>query len=123
MSVLLYATAEKGPGERLRAVVKTFVPEKNIELLATIQSLSDRLREPKDAEDVAILLAANRDELGEFLSVSDLLSDLRIILVLPDREGETVAKGHTLKPRFLSYGDSNFIDVAAVLSKMLASED
>jgi hypothetical protein len=120
MSVLLYAASEKGPGERLRGIIKTFVPEREIEVLGTIHSLSDRLRRPTDAVDVAILLAANRDELGEFLSVNDFLSDLRIILILPDRGEDTVAKGHTLRPRFLSYADSNFTDVAAVLGKMLS---
>jgi len=121
MSVLLYSTPEKGPGERLHAVIKTFVPKRKIELLGTIQSLSDRLREPKHGEDIAILLAANRDELEDLLSVSDFLSDLRVVLVLPDREDDTIAKGHTLRPRFMSYADSSFIDVAAVLSKMLAA--
>ena len=123
MSVLLYSTLEQGPGERLHAIIKTFVPEREIEVLGTIQNLSDRLREPKHAKDVTILVAASRDELGELLSVSDFLSDLRVILVLPDREDDTVAKGHTLGPRFLSYADSNFIDVAAVLSKMLAAKN
>ena len=123
MSVLLYSTSEKGPGERLLAIIRTFVPKGEIQLLGTIQNLSDRLREPKHGEDIAILLAGNRDELEALLSVGDFLSDLRVILVLPDREGDTIAKGHTLGPRFLSYADSNFIDVAAVLSKMLAVTD
>jgi len=121
MSVLLYSRPEKGPGERLHAVIEAFVPKREIELLGTIQSLSDRLRGPTDDEDIAVLLAANRDELEELLSVSDFLSDLRVVLVLPDREDDTIAKGHTLGPRFLSYTDSNFIDVAAVLGKMLAA--
>ena len=121
MGVLLYSTSKKGPGERLQSVIKAFVPKREIELLGTIQSLSRRLREPKDDKDIGILVAASRDELRELVSVSDLLEDLRIVLVLPDREEETIAKGHTLKPRFLSYADSNFIDVAAVLSKMLAA--
>jgi len=123
MSVLLYSTSEKGPGERLHTVIKTFVPKREIQLLGTIQSLSDRLREPKHAEDIAILLAANRDELEALLSVSNFLRDLRVVLVLPDREDDTIAKGHTLGPRFLSYADSNFIDVAGVLSKMLTATD
>jgi hypothetical protein len=30
----------------------------------------------------------------------------------------TIAKGHTLRPRFLTYADSDFAEVVAVLSKM-----
>ncbi|NVM57217.1 MAG: hypothetical protein HWN51_03755 [Desulfobacterales bacterium] len=71
--------------------------------------------------DIAVLLAASREELSDILSIRDLLTDIRVILVLPDRDDDTIAKGHTLRPRFFTYADSDFVEIAAVLSKMLAS--
>ncbi|MCD6199973.1 MAG: hypothetical protein J7K15_15635, partial [Deltaproteobacteria bacterium] len=56
-------------------------------------------------------------------SVRDLIWDLRLILILPDREAGTIAKGHILRPRFLTYLDSDFTEVAAVLKKMLSNTD
>jgi len=44
---------------------------------------------------------------------------MRIILILPDEDNETITMGHTLFPRFSTYADSDFKDVAAVLKKMI----
>jgi hypothetical protein len=84
-----------------------------------VYSLSRRLRQPRHNLAVAVLVAASRQELLELLSIRDLLDGIRIILVLPDRQDDTIAKGHRLYPRFLTFADSDFLDVAAVLSKML----
>ncbi|MCJ7779472.1 MAG: hypothetical protein MUQ27_01475, partial [Acidimicrobiia bacterium] len=47
--------------------------------------------------------------------IRDLLDRIRIILILPDRNKDTINKGHTLFPRFLTYVDGNFDWVTAVL--------
>ena len=40
------------------------------------------------------------------------------MLVLSDSHDETIAAGHKLYPRFLTYVDSNLMEVGAVLEKM-----
>jgi len=88
----------------------------------SIESLSHWLRQPADDLPIAaVLLAARSEDLSDLLSIRDLLRDVRIILILPDREANTIAQGHTLRPRFLSYTDSDFTDVLAVLGKCLES--
>jgi len=51
--------------------------------------------------------------------LSDWLWDTRIILILPDRDRETITNGLKLRPRFFTYADEDFGEVAAVLAKML----
>ena len=119
MNLLLYATETGGIGKHLQSVIEGLVPEDKTEIYRTIDTLSNRLRRPRCDLEVAVLLAATKEDLLVLLSISDLLDDLRVILLLPNREKDTIAKGHTLRPRFLTYADSNFSDVAAVLSKML----
>lgn len=119
MNTLLYAAAGNGAGERLRMVIEAIVPAGEIEIYQTINSLSRRLRQPRYDLAVAVLLASSKQDLLELLSIRHLLDDLRVILLLPDREKDTIAKGHTLRPRFLTYADSDLLDVAVVLSKML----
>lgn len=53
----------------------------------------------------------------DILSLREFLHDRRIILVLPDSEPETVSLGHILRPRFITYGDSDYMDVSAILGK------
>jgi len=121
LSVLFYSASNRGAGERLNTVVKAFVHKEEIEDFRTMHKFSQRLREPKHDLDIAIVVADSKEELEKLVAISDLLSDIRVILVLPDKAEKTIGKGHALRPRFLSYVDSNFLDVAAVLSKMLAN--
>lgn len=119
MNLLFYATVTNGPGKRLQRVIEGLVPRKRTETYRTIDSLARRLRRPRYDLAVVVLLAAGKQDLLDLLSIRDLLEDLRIVLLLPNRQKDTIAKGHTLRPRFLTYADSDFSDVAAVLRKML----
>lgn len=122
MSLLLYVSVSEGVGKRLQKMIEEIVPMRNLEVYRTIENLSRRFRQPVDNLPItAILLAARSEDLLGFLSIRDLLRDVRIILILPDRDEETIAQGHTLRPRFLSYTDSDFSDIVAVLKKCLAS--
>jgi hypothetical protein len=119
MNLLLYARETNGPGERLRSVIQGVVPEDRTETCRDLPGLIRRLRRPVNGFDIAVLLASTKEDLEDILSIRNLLSDLRIILVLPDRGKSTISKGHSLRPRFLSYADSNLGDVGAVLAKMI----
>ncbi len=121
MEVFFYAKAKEGAGKRLQQVIEMLVPKSKTVIFRTTNGLSRRLRRPKPANDltVGVLLAASRKDLQDIVSIGELLGDVRIIMVLPDREAETIAKGHSLRPRFITYADSDFEDISAVLKKML----
>jgi hypothetical protein len=119
--LLLYAPVSEGVGEQLQKMIEELVSENNVEIYRSIESLAHRLRQPKNDLPVAVLHAARRKDLSDIVSIRGLLRDVRIILVLPDRDENTIAQGHTLRPRFLSYTDSDFADISAVLEKCLES--
>jgi hypothetical protein len=119
MSLLFYATDTKGTGKSLWNLYEELASEDQTKFFHTIDSLSQELRRSKWDLSIAVLLAGTQTELMEILSIRHLLDRIRIILILPDREKETISRGHKLYPRFLSYADGNFKDVAAVLAKML----
>ena len=121
--VILFSTSQRKSGERLQRIVEAVVSEKNVKIYRTIDALSGGLRQPRNDVSVALLLASSRMDLHELVSLRDLLWDIKIILILPDSDPETIAKGHILRPRFLSDCDSNFQDVAAVLSRMIKNSD
>ena len=119
MNVLFYAAVKNGVAKKLQQEVEELVPEGKGEVHRTIDSLSHSLSRPADELNIAVLLAVNMDSLLELIYIRSLLSDVRVILILPDRKDTTISIGHTLHPRFLSYADSNFKDVGAVLKKMM----
>jgi hypothetical protein len=118
MNLLVYAEKSGEVAQYLQQVIEEIVPRKNVEIYRNFSSLSYRLQQPMTGLDIAILLAGSDQDLTDFLSLQELLSGLRILLIIPDREPNTFAKAHTLRPRFMTYTDSGFEDLRAVLGKM-----
>ena len=119
MTVLFYTTQSDLAAEQLQSVIEMLVLKDKLEMYQTFDSLSRRLRRPGNDLDIAVLAAASGEDLLKILSLRDLLSDIRIILILPDGKPDTISKAHTLGPRFLTYPDSDVEELQSVLSKML----
>ncbi len=118
-NIIVYSKAMNGIGSKLQEVVANVLPGSYVDTYQTISSLSERLHRPALNFPIVILLAMNREDLENIVAIQNLLYDSRIVLILPDREEDTMALGHTLRPRFVSYRDSSFKDVGAVLNKMI----
>lgn len=118
MNIIFFLSPTNEQGERLERVVELFFLKHRIEKYQDIESLGRKLHEPYNYKDVILLSPASKEELSRILALQDLLSDMRIILVLPDRDEETVAMGHRLRPRMVTYNDGDYLDVAAVLTRM-----
>ncbi|MDQ5987608.1 MAG: hypothetical protein CSYNP_03353 [Syntrophus sp. SKADARSKE-3] len=121
--VIFYSAKEEKAGERLLEIVKMIVHEEDTMICRDIDTLSNILHQTRTAEAIAMLYTSRNSELQNILSLHELLWNMKLILVLPDDNADTVAKGHSLHPRFLSYSDSNFDDIAAVLKRMLRNLD
>ncbi len=48
----------------------------------------------------------------------ELLTEIYVVLVIPDRKKSTIELAHLLLPRFLSQRGSDFTDLRKVVSKM-----
>ena len=119
MKVLLYSRETPESGNKLQRFLETHVPRSKLEVYRTIEGLGKRLKAPHEGEMLAVLQANSQDDLSAFLSIRHRLQDIKTILLAPDREEETIARAHQLRPRFLSYINNDLYGVAAVLEKML----
>ena len=117
--VILYARVMEGAGEKLFQFIQKARPAQDTEIYDSIDEFSQRLRQPRGELTVAVIVANSKEDLLNLLFIRNLLQDIRIILVLPDREKDTIEKGHRLYPRFMSYVDSNLEEVEAVLKNVL----
>ena len=116
MNILFYIPETSEVSERMYGVVEMVALKATTEIFTSIEDLSCRLRQPANSPSIAMLLVHNGVDLA---SIRDLLSELPVILILPDREKNTTAMGHIPKPRFFTYADSDFMEVGTVLMKML----
>ena len=122
MKVVLYANERNAPASKsLQNVIETCIPSNCLEVYGNSRDFAERIYQIPRKIDVAVLFAQNQDQLSELISLKAFLIDVRIILILPDRDHLTVIKGHTLSPGYTSYVDSNNADVAAVLNKMISN--
>ena len=120
MTLLIYSTTTSLEEKRLLRIIELMLPEKEFKFYRTIDDFSQRLRQPVLKQRIVILLLNSTKELEDVLSIRELLEDTKIILIAPDTNQATLARGHILRPRFLSDCKSDFVDVAAVLGHIIS---
>ena len=105
----------------VQGMIARSLPKAHTELYRTTRTFAESLRKSVYDSTVAVIVAADKDDLLDLSSLRELLWRTRLILVLPDAGEETVALGHSLRPRFISSGGDGLENVAAVLHKMLGN--
>ena len=90
-------------------------------VLRSIPDLKARLVKTmpyKDAE-IYVLIADTKDCLRKCFSLEKVLSDKRLILIIPDGKKSTLTLAHGLRPRFVFCSRDNPENLCAVISKMI----
>lgn len=118
MQLLFYTSGDDQNSKRLEVAVHKVIPRGRIELFRTLDDFWERLRMPVEPDSIAVLLASNRDELKKMQLFRGLLTEIYVILVIPDRKKDTIELAHFLLPRFLSRKDGDFSDLKIVLNRM-----
>jgi hypothetical protein len=118
MTVFFLSNAKNKAKKLLLRVLAIIVPQNKITIIKNTDELEYHLRQQFQDTLIAVLLPADKNELTDILSLQKLLGDIPLILILPDRENNTIAMGYKLHPRFITYADSDFLDVATVVMKM-----
>jgi hypothetical protein len=72
-------------------------------------------------DKVLVLLADTQKHLKDLHAMRTVLSEYRIILVLPDGKEKTLTMGRALYPRFLTSFDEAPGELGAVLNRMMQS--
>lgn len=117
--MIFYLPAYEEKGEELLNRMITELAPRKIETYRCFPDLCRRLQCPFPDVKVAVLLCMTKAHLQEIFTLGEYLQDLKVILVLPDDDTETIIKAHNLRPRYLSWLDHNFFDIVAVLKRMV----
>jgi hypothetical protein len=108
-----------GVGKNLLEKVNKVVLHEEFEEFHSFEALFQFLVKSWDETEIILLRASSGNDLVDFRRIRGLMRDVQILLVMPDRKPETLVQGHLLHPRYITYEDGNFDDLAAVLQKML----
>jgi hypothetical protein len=124
MQLLIFASPFSRIGRNLQKKIQAMDPGIQSTYCASLMALDKQLRKPNGVSPIGIFSPADESELAALIGMRHLLRDMRLILILPDNPGLdiTSTSAHMLRPRFISYADSDLSDVTAVLSKMNGAE-
>ena len=120
-NILFYSPQGDKPENELIKSLEGLIPGKKVKIYRTKESLLARLQKPLAQKPVLVLFIYSREDLDTFIAYKPLLNDIPIILILPERESYMIARGHSLRPRFLSFNDNGLNEVKGVLKKMLSA--
>ena len=121
MQLLFYSGGEDPNSKRLETAVRQVILKSKIELFKRLEDFRERLRTPVEPDSIAVLSAWNREKLQHLQPLRRLLTEIYVILVIPDRKKSTIGLAHLLLPRFLSQKESDFADLKMVLHKMYSN--
>jgi hypothetical protein len=119
MASILYLPSENELERRFRKLLGFAAPKKKFGICHTVGELSERLRKPHSNVRLAVLFTLNRQEIMDILALGDLMADVKIILILPDDDRDTLMKAHTLRPRYVTCADCDPIDIVTVFKRMI----
>jgi hypothetical protein len=119
MAVLLYLPPCE-VAEKFESLITNCLSQENITIYHNINTFSRGLRQAF-SEVIGVILIHSQYDLDEILLLRDIIWSIRTILILPDSNPETVARGHAIRPRFLTFQDGDLNEVVTVLQRMIGT--
>ncbi len=119
IKIILYRKEKDAYSTELEKLIRSDLPELNINEFNSIDRLSQFLRQPLQNVFIAVLIPSSGAELADFIGMATLFDNVRVILILPDRSADTRALGLTLSISFISYVDNSVKDVLSVLQHII----
>jgi len=121
MNVLFYMRTPGAKEDALLGAVAPFVSGGSLEVFTDLRSLAARIRKPKDAPSIAVVYNPNAPDLGALVSMRELLRGVRVLLVLPDEDEETITLAHRVRPAYITYIDDGPSGIVSVLKRLAAA--
>ncbi|HME46394.1 MAG TPA: hypothetical protein VKF36_25145 [Syntrophorhabdales bacterium] len=119
--IALFSPSRNDTEKRLMATLERRVPRGSLKTYRDPDSLRRRLLPGGSSAPTLVILAATKQDLLAVVPLREMLLGFRVIMVLPDSDDLTLAMGWGMWPRFVSYADGDFQDVAGVLSKIVGT--
>jgi len=119
MQFLFYASSSGDDEIRIKAAFQAATTGQSIEQFSNLADLEERLRRIVEPKSIAVLVAADREELRKMQEFHDMVMDVYVILVLPDWQENTIRLAHLLRPRFITQLKNDSIGLDQIVAKMI----
>ena len=105
--LIIFARQGSKSWKNLKSIFSKTARAEDVDWCTSLESFLRKFR-TYNCYSTVLLLIETHSDLEEFLNFSDFFNGLRVFLILPDREEETISMGDRLFPRFVTYIDSDF---------------
>lgn len=124
MEILFYSKTheEALEGQELELRLGIDIPGIKLRVYQSIEDLARGIFRRLGRDILVILRVQDREDLLNTDSIKDMLQNLRVILILPDRDEDTIALAHRVRPRFLGTDEDHY-ETVKVVKKMLGHQD
>jgi len=121
MELILYNKDFDDFEARIFGVIESVVSKEKTVIFRSIEGMVERIMHLTNNPEIAVLIIKNREELLQLYSSLNVLRRAEMLLILPDRNPETIKLGYKLKPRFSTCLHNDFGVIQTVLKQMLLS--
>ena len=118
MKIYYYAAGQYVPDRHFMRLFEAVKELGEVVVLKKKLSINLYLALSLQHDAVMILYAANKQELDELVAIRGIFYAFRVILVLPDMQGNSIRKGHLLKPSYLTYAKGDITELREVIRKI-----
>jgi hypothetical protein len=112
--ILFYAAQNNQVVETLKRQLEKY----RVVRCRSFTTMEKRLRRPRHGLEIVLAVVNDVKEMGCIEEIQALMRDLKLVLVLPERDSKMVSQAHNLAPRFIAYADNDVEQVGAVINKM-----
>jgi len=123
MATILYLPSDNGLVDRFCEVLNYTIPGKPFAICHTLEELSRQLRDPQSIVKVAVLCVMDKEEIEGITALGEVIENVKLIFILAYDDRETIMMAHRLRPRYITWLDSDFRNVAGVLKRLVALYD
>jgi len=106
---------------KICGVIESVVSKEKTAIFRSIENMIEGIMHLTNNPAITVLIIKNREELLQLYSSLNVLRRAEMLLILPDRNPETIKLGYQLKPRFSTCLHNDFLVIQTVLKQMLLS--
>ena len=118
METIIYTQSENRQSQKLQNEILRTSSVQPV-MVNDFEGLFKSLWHRISGEVIIVFLVSSENELDLLISNREKLLNSRYILILPSGADDLISKGLSLYPRYLSSTSDGFMDVAAVVRKLI----
>ena len=121
MELILYKKDYDDFEAKICGVIESVVSKEKTAIFRSVEGMIERILHLTNNPEIAVLIIKSKEELLQLYSSLNVLRRAEMLLILPDRNPETIKLGYKLKPRFSACLHNDFWVIQTVLKQMLLS--